>query len=236
MENTQPEGIAVVNESNQHAENKQYLRYKDRFKKMGIFNIVSSVCALILIVLLIFVKSFVVKVKGVAILQFSIYDEVVRSIKIITSGDSGILALLEIYSVIAFIMFLGVAVTAIVDLIKNILNVTNLEKYALTQYDNIKRRSEDNGKKRKKGNSSILHMLVSSIVFEIMGIFYSRFLSGLFNEEGTKYGSYFASVNGVSFNIIFAIIFAIAFAVLYFIMRKIFKDIKYEIMKEEYGT
>lgn len=226
MENTQPTENEQTSESTQRKENKQYLNYKDKFKKIGIINIVSSVCALLAILLFFFVKSFQIKSDSVVLMSFSLVDEFRRAIKNAFSG--GIFAFLELFSVFGFIFILVGAVAAIVNLIRNILNIVSLEKYSLIQYDNIKRRIEEKSKKKDWGQYWFASMFYGGVIFEAFSIMYSKLFRGVNN--------YFAYINGVSWNIAFFVIFAITFTVLHIIARKILKDIKYEIMKEEYGA
>lgn len=129
---------------------------------------------MVAIILFIFIKSFQIKLDGAVILHFSLLDEFKRSVNNVSSG--GISAVYEIYSIIAFVMILSGAVMAIADLVKNIFNITNLERYALTQYDNIKRRGDDKGKKKYRGQYSVIGMFYSGIIFEIMGIFMTKYL------------------------------------------------------------
>lgn len=205
--------------------NMQYAKYKPQFKNLCILKAVSSVVALCAIIFLIFVPNFTVG----GIFAFSLFDEIMRSFNSLGAGLRDYTAVLEIYQIIAVIYLAISLVFAVVSLIKSILNITNMETYALEQYDDIKTRANES-KKRWGNRFTLTNCIMGAIVLEVLYIVMQTFIP----SSGAA-SSYFAYIDGVSWMIMFFIIFAIAFIVLAILSANILKKVKMSILKEDYG-
>lgn len=229
--------------------NTQYLKYKDEFKKQCIFNTVFGGLAILTIIMLLFVPLFEVKVLNILILQFSLFDEIKLSFSSlgrggvqITGGSAAeswraVASFMGIYQIIAIIMFAVAIGWFIFELIKNIMGIMNMDNYALEQYDKIKKRSDENGKKGFKRFSSS-GLFLSGIIMEVFYLFYSKFIMQMIGMSGSGIASdsasYFTSMTGVSWTIMFPIIFAVG-AIAMFVLRKMsLSKTRAAILKEDY--
>lgn len=212
-------------------ENIQYLKYKDRFKLNCILKALSGALAFFAIAFLIFVPNFEINVLGLTLIRFSVLDEIILSFKNVSSGY-GVGATSMIFQLLAAVqMAIGLVIYA-VSLIKNILNITNTENYALEQYDKIKTRESD-GARKNWNRFSVTQFFISGVMLEMLYIIYSKAFSGIFGENYDA--SYFSQVNTVSWLIIFFIIFTLAYITVAVTARIQLKNLKLEILKEDYG-
>ncbi len=221
-------------------EDEEYLKYKDRFKTTVIFNLSASCCALLALLLFIFVECFEIGFEGIVLFKFSIFTEITRIIKAITSSHDEMFIVsisTGIYPLIVFVVLVCAGIYAIVDIIKNILNLTNLDKYSFLQYDKIKNRNKDNEKK-VNGGGQVFLVYIISVIFEIGALLFSKFMSDEFNSFGGSDFkmdvSYFAEMTNVSWTIMFFIILSIGVITLFILARKWYKDVAFDIVKEEY--
>ncbi len=224
-------------------EDTRFLKYKDRFKNYAILNIVASLCALIAAALFVFVECFEVKleiaegVEDLVLFKFSVFTDIKHTIDSLTSGNAfksgGVLVMFGIYSIGAFALLAIFAIYALYVIIKNLFNLNNLEKFALLQYDKVKRSNDDD--KRRVGGSSLLAFFLLCIILQIAALLICKFIpdiAGIENIEEYEEVSYFAKANGISWTIMFFILFTVGLIVLCTFARKIIKDVAFDIVKE----
>jgi len=216
-------------------ENTQYLKYKRQFKINCILKAVAGLLALFALVFFIFVPNFKIKViEGLIEPEFSLFDEIKLAFDNMFANKNTVM-FLGIYQIIA-IMYIAIAcVMGIITLVKNIMNVINLENYALEEYDKLKTR-RPNTNKRWSGKYGASNFLMSGILLEIVYIFLSVYLSGMWGESvDVNELSFFMSLGGVTWKIVFFIIFLVAFLTVAVINSFMYKKVKLAILKEDYG-
>ena len=224
---------------------RQYLKYKDKFKRQGIISIVASACMLLTLILFIFLPCFKIDliegldVEGISF-SFSLYDEIALSFSHMfdinfNNYDAALILLLSLYQVMA-IVYIGVGAIALVkDLVVSFMNTMNLNDYALTEYDKIKSKQDQRiGRAFRRFNSTAF--FVSGIVLEIFAILLSKIIVSADIAPGSleNVTSYFVYMNSVTGSLYIVIIFLLLSAGLIIAKSHIAKSIKMQILKEDY--
>lgn len=207
-------------------ENTQYLKYKDSFKKQCIFSTIGGGLAIIAVIFLLFIPIFQIRLGKLVLIEFSLFDE----LKALFSGSDGYRFIgIGIFQAFALVMFSIAFGMYIYELIKNITGITNLDNYALLQYDKIKTRGNERARRFVYGYTSV-NCFMSGIIFEML---YIIFLKTFADSE---YGdTYLTLMNGVSWKIVFTVVFAVAAIVMYIIRRVSYNQTRVAILKEDYG-
>lgn len=196
--------------------NHQYEQYKPALKKECIFKVMASLCAIIGVILMLFVPFFVITMDfeggSMELYKFSLFDKIKDSFNSISY--------ISIYQIIAAVFLCAGLVMACYSLIKNIVTVFNPESYALETYDKIKRGATE---KKRWGTvqNEPSYYIISAVVFEVICIAFER----LFTK--TEYS--------ISSSIVFCVIFFVVYLVLFVISKMIFKKVKLSVLKEDYG-
>lgn len=240
-------------------ENQQYLKYKPKLKQHCIVMAVASGVSLLAVIYLIFIPFFRInlldakfdstslpKLEGLNLealfsanphIDFSIFDELVASIGNLTGGATSDPARVSgvwigMFQILGMIFLVIGLVASMVSLVKNILRVISPDDYALDTYDKLKRRIDEN--KRRRYYYSASYWVVIGLVYEVFAIVISTVYG---NVLGTEYvGSYFSLVTGLNGWCVLTIVFILAVFALFIWASIIKKNVRIEIMREEYNV
>lgn len=219
---------------------RQYLKYKDKFKKQGIISIAASACMLLTMVLFIFLPCFGISVVGDAETEeltyhFSLYDEIAKSFENLFSEQGLYMTLLSFYQVMAIVVIAIGGFTLIKDLIVSVMNAINLDNYALTEYDKIKSRQEQ-GNKRSFRRTNSIEYFFAGIALEITAIFWARSMISGNKWTGPieNIPSYLAYMNLTTAGLYIVVIFFVISVGLIAVKSYFAKTIKLQILKEDY--
>ena len=242
----------------------QFEKYRKPLKKQCIMEIVAAGVALLAIVFLLFVPNFTIaltdgvfegilagttlpKLNDPEILTsksitFSVFDEVYAIIAPVKTDDSVGKAIGFSFGILQIIglVFLAIGlVMAAISAVKGILHIVKPNDYALEMYDKLKHRTE--GRQRRGFQSSPMYWVLMGIVYEVIAIVMSSYLSRMIGDiggsgdsGGARITSYFSVLSGISAGGVFTIIFIIATIVLFIISRQMLKKIRLSIMRDDY--
>ncbi len=220
-------------------ENKQYIKYKDYFKKQCIYTAIGSIFSIVTILFVIFFDVFKIKLKvegeTLDLIKFSLFDVIKDVVKNLSH-----LGLIDFFFSLSLVFFIFAMIGSGISTFKNIMNVTNLDDYSLTEYDNIKHRIDD--KKNKRANRfNTNYFFYAAIVYLIFSIWFGRFIGSISDASEVEFSnlSYvmlFLNVNGVNAIVILPVLTLIASIVFTVIGSNMKKKIKTSILKEEYSN
>ena len=183
---------------------KPYLKYIKRFKLNCILTAVSSVLAIISVVVLVFIPCFQNNGGGITV-GFSLYNEAIRCFGEVFGGTSK--RVWDVYQVVSIIYLAAGAVFAVVVLQKYARGLLNIEKYSAAQFEKV-----TSGKETKKGflqKFNLPTLFVSGVVLEVL---YMIMLSSYGANNESTASSLFATSNGVNWTIAFFILSFVAYA------------------------
>ena len=235
----------------------QYLTYKPRLKRQCIILAAASALSLIAAVLIIFLPTFSIDLLRTDVfspylpkiaeldpevllsdaptVNFSVFDEVYAAFAPVTGDDAESLAVFSftgIFQLFGVIFLAAGMVSSLVSAIKNILHVISPDNYALEMYDKIKSRTLETGRKRGYYFSSS-YLILCGVIYEIFAIVFSSILGRL--SGGEYVSSYFAAMTGVNSRCIVLALVLIAVLVLFIWSKTITKQVRLEIMREDYN-
>ncbi len=203
---------------------KPYLKYIKRFKLNCILTAVSSVLAIISVVVLVFIPCFQNNGGGITV-GFSLYNEAIRCFGEVFGGTSK--RVWDVYQVVSIIYLAAGAVFAVVVLQKCARGLLNIEKYSAAQFEKV-----TSGKETKKGflqKFNLPTLFVSGVVLEVL---YMIMLSSYGANNESTASSLFATSNGVNWTIAFFILSFVAYAAVSVYNWITFGNLKAEIMRE----
>lgn len=228
--------------------NKQYLKYKERFKQYGIVDLLAKGMMLFSAIFFLFLPCFKI-VESEEILgqelelisvKFSVFDEIVLIFKnlfgeeSIGSGNEGFGMLLSVFQIFGIGMMIFSAAFLLKDFIKNILNFVALENFALEEYDKIKTGNGQNSAKAfRKANSEMMFymgIIMESFLIATMKMAAKMPRSG-FEENMASYMIY---ANAVTSSFYVVLIFLIISVGLSVYKSRMLHRIKMNILKEDY--
>ena len=219
---------------------RQYLKYKDKFKKQGIIGIAAGACMLLTMILFIFLPCFRVSIVSDSEAEelsyrFSLYDEIVLSFKNLFSEQGIYMTLLSLYQVMAIVVIALGGFVLIKDLIVSVMNAINLDNYALTEYDKLKSRQEKSNRRSFKIINSI-ECFFAGIVLEITAIIWARAMISGSEWTGPieDIPSYLAYMNSTTAGLYIVILFFLVSVGLIAVKSCFAKSVRIQILKEDY--
>lgn len=214
-------------------ENEQITKYTKQFKIDCILKVVSSGLALMAIVFLLFLPIFSIvdPIFGITLYSFSLFDETKNAFSLLSGGFSSPMAVMNIYQMFVLIFMALGLVMCVVTLIKNVICLTDMDKYVLEQYNNIKVGA---GKKSFYNRFSATNCFISAIILEVFYIIFSKVFSSVGGGE-SAFESNLSMVNGVTGYIALFIIFAVGVIAITVYSKIQIRKIKFAILKEDYG-
>lgn len=224
--------------------NTQYQKYKNEFKKQCIFTVIGGCCAILAMILFLFVPNFKISLGKIDLINFSMYDEIKYCFDNFNlSGKSseedvyGFATFGGLYHIGVLVLFAIAAGMYIYETIKYALNLYNLDDYAFAQYDKIRMRQS--GRSRKSYYSiSASGWLTAGLFMEVIYIIFIRFFQSSVSTDEIPIdfaGGYFLFVNGISGLIVFTILFVIGAVVMKVLSKISYNKVRVAILKEDYG-
>lgn len=228
--------------------NKQYLKYKERFKQYGIVDLLAKGTLLFSAIFFLFLPCFKIieseEILGQELelfsVKFSVFDEIVLIFKnlfgegTIGSDDEGFGMMLSVFQIFGIGLMIFSAAFLLKDFIKNILNFVNLENFALEEYDKLKTGSGQNSAKafRKVNSEMMFYMgiIMESFLIAAMKMFAKMPRSG-FEDSMASYMIY---ANAVTSGFYVVLLFLIVSVGLSIYKSRMLHGIKINILKEDY--
>lgn len=234
--------------------NRQYLKYKDKFKRQCVVKTVSGACLIVGLIFLLFLPIFQIKneILGVVLYkeEFSFYEEIKVAFGLMVNytekvnGSNGLESVVNIFGVYQLVAVVFIAAGTIwlaIDAIRELAALAASENYAVMQYDKIKTRSTGKSRGFLFGwrRYSPSGLILSGVVFEILYILMVRIV--LSNTGGADVGldydgvSKFVNITGVTGLIVFPSLFFAGYFIGAAYNKIVFSKIKTEIIKEDYN-
>lgn len=250
----------------------QLAKYKPKLQAQCILKAVADIFALAMIILLFFIPFFEIKStdelgdavdKLFGTFTFSIYDDAVHVIKLLSEGKLfevkamspisilfGMFALFQLFALV----FLAVgAILIAIDIGKDISKLLNIDNYILETYDSMKSKRDETVKQLKRLNTTGWRFLMVGAIYEIFMIIFLKFtanfadvngadLSHLLSNSSLLTGenpyagsaSYFMLVNSITPSIVFVIFCALFAVIALIVQRKLGEHVKMDILKDDY--
>lgn len=201
-------------------ENRQFQRYKGKFKLLSLINIIKSATIFIAMLLAFFLPIFHIGGENNS-MDFSFFSELCLTFK-------GSLYAMEI-EIFALILMVAGMIMALVDCGLSIARFVKVDSYCVNEYDRIKSRQKPT---RWAYMISPQYWFFVGLGFEILAAVLCKVLS---NYAGTLFDSYFMLMTGVSGIIALLIIFVVAAIALSITASVIKSGVKTSILKEDYN-
>lgn len=210
------------------SEAKPYEKYIDECKNYTIISLVTSIIAILSVIIMIcvpFINS--VLDEKVSLLNIFIqYTKIVTDSSFNTSSTYSYFILINYIYLICIILTLGVLlVTSIIEFVKNIIRLANKKDYAMEFYFNEQKGRDDVSNFFKKGLWRGTNITTNSTISVII-MFCFMFVLDRYWGTGS-----FSSINGLIFLIILFLILTLIFNVISIVVKN---KIKKNIIKEEY--
>lgn len=232
----------------------QYSRYQQPLKKMCIVQIIFSLMTVLTIVFLVFLPNFKMAINSEVMqanitlpklydaeiwaqiltqanteINFSVFDELYAIVKPAGEAAVGVTYVSGIFHIFgAVFLFAGVTI-ALISLFRNIANVTSIENYAIEMFDVLKNRHS--GIKTINGLNSA-SWFIGGVVYEIMAVFLSSFLSRIYGEKTIT--SYFTNLSGLSAVGFLTVIMVLVTMGISVYLAQIKRKIKISVLRDEY--
>lgn len=202
-------------------QNREYLKYRDRFKLYGLLSIVASAVMIVTIITILFVPIFEINLL-IAKEWFSVLDEVKFLIKEKLYGHL-------YFIVIGALILLANIILAVIFIVKTFLQLSNApDDYALQNYDTIIRiRSKDTQSARTGLNHTPFALFITGLAILILGIVF---------DAADKATTYFSLCTGVDGLIAILILFFLGYIVFIAVANTVLGKIKTEIIRSEYDV